>query len=136
MSGDAPEVFRPEVLQLEEVAEKPAGALGDNDRIRLGDALQARRKVWGFTHDPAFLRLPGADDVADHDHAGRDADAHLERFLDGQLADRVSERQSRPDCTLGIVLVRLGIAEIRTTPSPMYLATKPSNRAIVSATHL
>jgi len=31
--------------------------------------------------------------------------AHLERFLDGQLSDRVNERQSRPDCTLGIVLV-------------------------------
>src|SRR5215469_5920454 len=70
---------------LEELAEKPASALGDDDRIRLGDALQARRKVWGFTHDPTFLGLPGGDEIADHHQPGRYANADLQRLLDAQL---------------------------------------------------
>jgi hypothetical protein len=35
-----------EVLQLEQIAEKLSSAFGDNHHVRLGDALQARRKVW------------------------------------------------------------------------------------------
>jgi len=65
-----------------------------------------------LAHDPAFLGLPGANQIADNDQLGRDAYAHLERFLDGQLADRFDERQPCPNRALGIVLARLRIAEI------------------------
>jgi len=33
-----------------------------------------------------------ADKIANHDQAGRNANAHVRRFLDAQLADRVYER--------------------------------------------
>ena len=39
-------------------------------------ALQARREVRRLADDAALLRLSGADQVADHDEPGRDADAH------------------------------------------------------------
>jgi hypothetical protein len=41
--GDALQVFAPKVLNLEQIAEQFARTLGDNDHIRLGDALQAYR---------------------------------------------------------------------------------------------
>ena len=35
------EVPSPEVLEFEEIAKKPSRAFGDDDHVRLGDALQA-----------------------------------------------------------------------------------------------
>src|SRR5262245_28573548 len=37
--SDAFELPGPEVLELEQIAEKSAGSLGDEDHVRLGDAL-------------------------------------------------------------------------------------------------
>ena len=48
----------PEVLKLEEIAEELSRALGDDDRVRLGDALQARRQVRRLADDAALLRIP------------------------------------------------------------------------------
>ena len=49
--GDALEVPVPEVLKLEEIAEKFSRALGDDDPIRLGDSLQTpwSRIAWSFS---------------------------------------------------------------------------------------
>ena len=102
----------PEVLQFEEIAQKPPRTLRDDDGIGRGDALQAGREIWRLAHDPPFLGLPGADKITDHDQAGRDPDADLKRLSDAQLADRLDERQSRPNRAFGIVLVRLRITEI------------------------
>ena len=77
--GDALEVLRPEVLKLEQIAEKPSRALGDDDPVRLGDALQARRKVRRLADDAALLRLARSDQVADDDQPGRNADTGLQR---------------------------------------------------------
>ena len=49
--GDALEVLGPEVLQLEEIAEQPSRAVGDDDRVRLGQRLQARREVRRLADD-------------------------------------------------------------------------------------
>ena len=68
------------------------------------------------THDPAFLGLAGADEIANPDQAGGNANAHLDRLLDAQLADRFDERQPGPHRPLGIVLVRVRIAEIDEHP--------------------
>ena len=76
--GDALEVLGPEVLQLEQIAEQLSRALGDDDRVRLGDPLQARREVRRLADDAALLRLPRSDQVADHDQPGRNADAGLQ----------------------------------------------------------
>ena len=40
---DALEVLGAEVVKLEQIAEEPARALGDDDHVRFGDPLQARR---------------------------------------------------------------------------------------------
>jgi hypothetical protein len=75
--GDALEVPGPEVLQLEEIAEQPSRAVGDDDGIRLGQSLQARREVWRLADDRLLLCRTRADQVADHDKPGGDADPHL-----------------------------------------------------------
>ena len=62
----------PRSRQLEQVAEQPARALGDDDAVRLGDALQPRREVRRLADDAALLRLPRSDQVADDDEPGRD----------------------------------------------------------------
>jgi len=55
-SGDAFEVFGPEVIQLEDIADQPSRALVDDHHIRLGDRLQARRQIGGLTDDAGFRR--------------------------------------------------------------------------------
>ena len=112
--GDALEVLCPEVLELEEIAEKPPRAVGDDDHVRLGDALQARREVRRLADDAALLRFARADEVADDDQPGRDADAHLQAERGGglQLRHRLDQRKPGQHRALGVVLVGLGIAEI------------------------
>jgi hypothetical protein len=55
-------------------------------------------------------------------------------FLCGEPADRVDDRQPGAGRALGVVLMRLGIAEINQHAVAIYLATKPLKRATVSAT--
>ena len=124
-SGDAFEVLGSEVVKLEEIAKESSRAVGDDDRIRRGDTLQARRQIGRLAHDPTFLSLPGADDVANHDQTRRDADADLERLLDAKLAHRFDERQSRPHRALGIVLVGLRIAKIHQHAVAHVFGNKP-----------
>ena len=44
-AGDTLEVFCPEVLKLKQIVKKSPGSFGDDHRVRLGEPLQARRKV-------------------------------------------------------------------------------------------
>ena len=48
----------------------------DHDGAGLGKRLQAGGKVRRLADDPALLRLAGADQVADDDQPGRDADTN------------------------------------------------------------
>ena len=82
-AGDALEVAGPEVLQLEEIAEQPSRAVGDDDGTRLGESLQARREVWRLADHRLLLRRTRADQVADHDKPGGDTDPHLQRNAGG-----------------------------------------------------
>ena len=45
-----------EVFQIEEIAEQLSRALGNDDRVRLGDPLQTCRKVRRLADDAALLR--------------------------------------------------------------------------------
>ena len=76
-SGNALEVLCPEVLQLEEIAEKLPRALGDDHHVGVGDSLQSRREVRCLADDAALLRLARADQVADDNQTGRYADTGL-----------------------------------------------------------
>ena len=129
--GDPLEFLRPEVLQFKEVADKASRAPGDDDRIRRGDPLQACGQIRRLANDPAFLGFPGANKITDNDQARRDPDAHLERILGAQLADRFDERQPRPHRALGVILMRARIAEIDQHPIAHVLgheAVEPGDR--------
>ena len=75
---NALQAHRSEVLKLEEIAEQPPRALGDDDCVRLGDRLQPRGEVRGLADAAALLRLARSDDVPDHHQVGGDADAHAQ----------------------------------------------------------
>ena len=104
--------LRPEVLKLEQIAELPARALGDDHGVRLGQGLQARREVRRLADDAALLRRALADQVADHDQPGGDADTRLQGASCSRRTDRIDHLQPRPHRLLGVVLMRLRIAEI------------------------
>ena len=101
-----------EVLQLEQIAEELSRALGDDDRIRLGNALQPCREVRRLADDAALLRLARSDQIADHDQSGRNADAGLQWRAGLQPAYRLDQLQPRPDRPLSVILMGLRIPEI------------------------
>ena len=75
-------------------------------------ALQARREVRRLADDAALLRLARSDQVADDNQPGRDADTGLQRSARLEPGHRRDQLQPRPHRPLGVVLMRLRIAEI------------------------
>ena len=126
--GDALEVRGSEVLQLEEIAEQPSRAVGDDDGTRLGQSLQARREVWRLADDRLLLCSTRADQVADHDKPGGDADPHLQRNAGGgrEPRRRLDQGKPGPHSVLGVVLVSLGVAEIGQHPVAHVLGDEPA----------
>jgi hypothetical protein len=111
--GDAPQFDGAEVAVVEEVAEQPARARGDNDSVRLGQGLQPGGEVRRFADDRLFLRRAFADQIADDHQPGRDPDARLE--LDGlgiEPTDSLDHPQPGPNRPLAIILMRSRVAEI------------------------
>ncbi len=110
--GDPLELLWPEVPQLEEIAQQPAGGLGNDDRVRLGDALKACREVRRLADDTALLRFAGPDKVPDHHQAGGNPNPHLYGLRSRERSNRIDQREAGPNGTLGVILMRLRIAEI------------------------
>src|SRR5262249_29286217 len=79
-----------------------------------------------LTDHTAFLGFPRADEIANHDQAGANADSHLERLNAAQLSNRFDERQSGPHRPLGVVFVGLGIAEIDEHPIAHVFSNEPA----------
>jgi hypothetical protein len=115
--GDALDLDSAEIAVLEEIADQPAGACGDDDGIRLGQGLQPGGQVGRFTDDRLLLRRTLANQIANDHQPGGNADARLE--LDGfdiETTDIVDDAQSRPDRPLGIVFMRSRVTEIDQNP--------------------
>ncbi len=99
-------------------ARKMARARADRHRIRLGDALQPRREVGGLADDRPSFRHDFADQVADDDFPRGDAHAHrqagglVSAAGTAYAADGIDDREAGVHGALGIVLVRLRVAEI------------------------
>jgi len=76
-----------------------------------------------------LLRSTRTDQIANDDEAAGDADPHVQRLGCCEPADRVDDRQPGAGRALGIVLMRLGIAEIYQHAVAHILGDKPAKAA-------
>jgi hypothetical protein len=102
----------PEILDLEQHTDLSPGAVGYDQGARPGQRLQSGGEVRGLADHAPLLCGAGADQIANDDEASGDAEPHVQRLLCGEPADRVDDRQPGAGRALGVVLMRLGIAEI------------------------
>jgi len=111
--SDAFDLDRAEIAVFEEITDQPACARGDHDRVWLGQVLQPGGEVWCLAHDRSLLRRAFPDQIADDHQPGGDPDARLQfDGIDMEAADGVDSAQPRPYRPLGVVLMRLRVAEI------------------------
>src|SRR6516162_5256237 len=110
--GKARERLGPEILDIEQRAELSPGAVGNDQGARPRQRLQAGGEVWRLADHAPLLRGTSTDQIANDDEASGDTNPHVQRLLCGEPADRVDDREPGASGALGIVLMRLGIAEI------------------------
>ena len=79
--GKAGELLRPEVFEIEQPADLTACRFADDQRVRRGQSLQPSGEVRRLADDPTLLRRSLADQVADDDEAGSDADPDVSAAL-------------------------------------------------------
>ena len=123
--GNPLKLLCPEVVQLEQIAEKLSRAFGDDNHIRLGDSLQARRKIWRFADDAAFERVSSSHQIADDNKPGSNPDAGFQRGARFQSRHRLYQLKSRPHCPFRIVLMGTRITEIYENPVTQKLRKEP-----------
>ena len=113
----------PKVVVVEQVADKLAGARRYHDSVGLGDPFQATGKLRSLADNHLLIRAV-AEEIADHDGAGGDADAQLKRSSIAaiKLGDRLDQGETRTDRAFDVVLVCLRMAEMRQHLSPGELA--------------
>ncbi len=112
--GEALEMLRTEISELEEATYEPPGTPTDDDAARRRERLEPRRQVRRLADHRLFLCAALADQLADHDQAGRDADPGRQGFAGRhrQSADCLGQCQPGAHRPLGLVLVRLRPAEV------------------------
>ncbi len=116
--GEALRYLPAEIGEPEQVADEAAGGAGEDDLPGFRQSLQARREVGGLADHRLLLRRALADQIADDDKPGGDADADGEplRSTGLQARHRRCYFQPRPHRPLGVVLMRPRIAEIGQHP--------------------
>jgi len=83
-----------EIAVLEEIADQPARARGDHDRVRPGQRLKTGGEIGCLADNRLLLRRAFADQVADDHEPGGDADARLQlKGLDVETADSVDRAE-------------------------------------------
>ena len=95
----------------------------NHNGVGLGDPFQATRKLRSFADNPMLIRAI-AEEIADHDGAGGDADPQLKGPGTAaiKLGDRLDQGETGTDRAFDVVLVRLRIAEIGQHLRPRELA--------------
>jgi hypothetical protein len=107
-----------ELAIVEQAAEQVPRAARDHHGPRRCKACQARGEKRRCA-DGGGLRCRSIAALAEHDETRRDADARRQRLdeaLDAQRAHGPAHLETRPNRPLGILLVRLRIAEIGNDP--------------------
>src|SRR5262249_46995247 len=99
---------------LAEITTVPGPAAACRRCAGLGGGWQARGEVRRSADDRLFLSGAFADQIAHHHRAGRDANAHCQRGVEigPQISYSVDQREPGAHALRGVILVRLGIAEI------------------------
>ena len=76
---EALQLLRSERPELKGPAQQPPRRFGNHHTAGLGERLHPRGEIWRIPDHAALARLALADQFADHDQAGRNADADLQR---------------------------------------------------------
>src|SRR6516225_9472948 len=111
-SGKPGKLLRPEILQIEQRADLPPRVFGNDERTWGDQTLQSGSEVWRLADNPPLLCSTLADQVADDGKPGGDAEPHAQILSRRQTADRLDHREAGAHRPLGVVLMRLRIAEI------------------------
>jgi hypothetical protein len=101
---------------VEEAGNQPARLQRHQYLAGRGLGPQARGEMWCLARENVLDGAGGGCLVADHDQAGGDADPQRRPVAGArgrQRGDRLDGRQASANGPLGIVFMRLGIAEIR-----------------------
>ncbi|MFZ1148741.1 MAG: hypothetical protein WAR76_03290 [Xanthobacteraceae bacterium] len=77
--GEAFKLSGAEVPQLKEIAKKPARCFGNDNRIRLGNPLQTRCKVWCLADDTAFPSFARSGLIAHNNQPSGDTNTGLQQ---------------------------------------------------------
>jgi len=88
-----------EVAVFKQITDQPARALGYNDRIRLGQRLQASGDIRGFADNASLLCGALTNEITDHDEAGCTTPATIISTTNS-VTDRRGPRVRRPGVPL------------------------------------
>src|SRR5262249_36644726 len=116
-------------MDLEEAAEKSSRAFGDDDHIRFGDALKARRKVRRLAYHHALLRLIRWYEVTHHDQSGCNTNPDLLESVRVEPSHCGNQLKPSPYCSLGVVLMGLRIAKVHEDAIPDISGDEPAEVA-------
>ena len=101
-------------VAVEQFADQAMCRFADEHTVRVGERLEAGRKMRCLPRDGFFLGRARADYLADHYESGCDADAGMKRLarLLLELGDGAHDTQTRPKRTLRRILMRSRPAKI------------------------
>src|SRR5262245_24754366 len=110
--GEASKISGAEVLELEEIAKKPACRFGNDHRVWLSNPLQTSCKIWCLADDTAFLRFARSSQIAHNDKPSGYANAGLQRSPSLECDHRCDQIQPGTHRPLGVILMGLGVAKV------------------------
>jgi hypothetical protein len=110
------QVLCSQILKLEQIADELSRVLRNDHAVRLGNALQARCKVWRLADNSLLLRSARTDQIADDYQSRCDAYARPQGRMGLQGGDRSHQLQPRAHGPLGVILMGLRIPEIDQDP--------------------
>ena len=117
-----------EITASEQAADLLPRDVIDHDAVRFRDFLKPSGKIWRSADRRLLPRIAGADGLANHDRAGRDADANLQCLaFDRRFRHCRYDRKGGTHRTLGIRFLAFGpakIAEYAVTNIKRYVAAE------------
>jgi hypothetical protein len=117
------------VVKFKEIADKAPRVGIDQQRTRLGQALQPSGEVGALADDSLLLGGARPDQITHDDDPGGQPNADLQSVERLQLADALDQGEPSENRTLGVVLVRLRVAEIDQHPVAHILGDKSGKAA-------